>query len=269
VSVTLEPKEQQLSVRRPFRDAVLAPPIGFAAALQFLTIVPRLVRRPFAPAELGRAVGWFPLVGVLLGGVLTAINLGLVLLFPPAVVAAVMLVAWVVFTGALHLDGFLDSCDGLWGGQTPEARLRIMRDERVGAFAVIGGVLLVLVKYACLASLAERIGALFLAPTLGRWAMTASVIIFPYARAEGLGRDMKDHARWRALILGSVTAVAAAVLAAAWLGLIALAVVTVMIGVLAFAVLRRLPGFTGDLYGALCELVEMATLLVFVAGESR
>jgi adenosylcobinamide-GDP ribazoletransferase len=243
-------------------------PIGFLAALQFLTIVPPLVRRPFSPAELGSAVSWFPLVGLLLGWTLAWANYGFGLLFPPAVVAALILTTWVLATGALHLDGFLDCCDGLFGGHTVEARLRIMRDERVGAFAVIGGVLLLLVKFACLASLADRTVALLVAPTLGRGGMALAVVVFPYARAEGLGRAMKDHAGWRQGLFASALAMVAAALTAQWIGMIAFAVALLTTGTVAAFVLRRVPGLTGDVYGAVCEVAETTTLLVFVAGET-
>ena len=64
-----------------------------------------------------------------------------------------MLAAWVVLTGALHLDGFLDAADGLLGGFTPERRLEIMRDERRGAYALAGGILLMLLQYSTLNAL--------------------------------------------------------------------------------------------------------------------
>jgi adenosylcobinamide-GDP ribazoletransferase len=239
-------------------------PIGFLAALQFLTVFPPLVRRLFTPVELGRAVGWFPGIGLLLGCALAGVNWALGLWFPPAVTAALILALWVLLTGALHLDGFLDCCDAVFGGHTPEARLRIMRDEHVGAFAVIGGVLLLLLKCACLASMADSTSALIVAPTLGRWGMTMAIVVFPYARAEGLGRDMKNHAGWFQVIFSGVTATVVVWLGGQWQGMIALAVAFFVIGTVAWFVLRRLPGFTGDTYGALCEILETATLLVFV-----
>ena len=146
----------------------LLPPL---AALQFLTIVPPIVRRPFTADEMGRAVGFFPLVGALLGGALAALDWGLIQVLPQEVAAALILAAWVYATGALHLDGFLDACDGLFGGHTPEARLHIMRDERIGAFAMAGGGLLLIVKYAVLAHSPDRLILLLLAPTLARWTM--------------------------------------------------------------------------------------------------
>jgi adenosylcobinamide-GDP ribazoletransferase len=244
-----------------------------AAAFQFLTIVPPIVRRPFTDRELGRSVGWFPLVGVLLGGTLAGFDWCLAWLFPPGVTAALVLAAWVLLTGALHLDGFLDSCDGLFGGHTPEARLRIMRDERAGAFAVIGGVLLLLLKYAALSGNPVRLWALLLAPVVARWGMAAAVVAFPYGRAEGLGLAMKDHARWSQLALATVVTLAAAaalfVVSREWRALLALPLAGAVTWAGARFALRRLPGLTGDIYGALCELVEVTVLLLFVAGESH
>jgi adenosylcobinamide-GDP ribazoletransferase len=212
-------------------------------------------------------VGYFPLVGALIGGFLVGFDRLLVLFLPPSVTAALVLTGWVLCTGGLHLDGFLDSCDGLFGGRTPEDRLRILRDERVGAFAVIGGVLLLLVKFQGLAAISQRGAALCLAPVLGRWGMAVAVVAFPYARPEGLGRTMKDHARWGQALLASAIAVVAAWLLAAGFGLILILLSGALIFLFAHFVLTRLPGLTGDIYGALCELLEVLVLLSFVASE--
>jgi adenosylcobinamide-GDP ribazoletransferase len=241
--------------------------MGCLAAVQFLTIAPPLVRRPFTAAEMGRAVGYFPLVGLLIGGFLVGLDRLLALFLPPGVAAALVLTNWVLCTGALHLDGYLDTCDGLFGGRTPEDRLRILRDERVGAFAVIGGVLLVLVKFQSLAAASSRSAALVLAPVIGRWGMTAAVVASPYARAEGLGRAMKDHAGWLQALLASATAILVAWFTCGWLGLVAMLLSGALVFFLVRFVLTRLPGLTGDIYGALCELLEVMVLLCFVVSD--
>jgi len=243
------------------------PPL--AAAVQFLTLAPPVVRRPFTPGQLGRSVGWFPLVGLLLGGLLAGLDWCLAWAFPSGVTAALVLAAWVLCTGALHLDGFLDSCDGLFGGRTPEARLRIMRDERAGAFAVIGGVLLLLLKYAALAGNPQRLAALLVAPVVGRWGTALAVVGFPYGRAEGLGRAMKDHAGWPQAVLASLVTAAAiggVAVASDWRALLTVPLAGASTWAAGRYVLRRLPGLTGDIYGALCELLEVMVLLAFVAG---
>ena len=242
--------------------------LDFLVALQFLTVCPPILRRLFSAQEMGRAVGWYPLVGLLLGGIVAGSTSLLDRFFPQPLSAALTLALWVTLTGGLHIDGFLDACDGLLGGADPERRMEIMRDHRIGAFAFIGGALLFLTKFSALVALRDtgwQFAALLLAPVLGRWTMTLAVAAFPYARPVGLAREMKAHVTWRQVLLASVTALAAAWFLAYWHGLIALIVALLtLLGVVAFT-LRRIPGLTGDIYGAICELTELAVLLCFVA----
>jgi adenosylcobinamide-GDP ribazoletransferase len=242
---------------------LITPPL---AALQFLTLSPPIVRRLFTPEEMGRAVGFFPLVGALLGAMLAGLDWALAHVFPTGVSTVLVLTAWVVATGALHLDGFLDTCDGLFGGFTPESRLEIMRDERVGAFGTVGGVLLLLLKTAALYAVPDRGISLLLAPTLARWGMTLVVVAFPYARPKGLGRAMKDHAGWEHLVLATAIGLAVVWFAAGWLGLVSMGLAGVTALAVARFVLPRLTGLTGDVYGAICEMVEAAILLLFATG---
>ncbi len=237
--------------------------LPLAAAFQFLTLAPSLVRRPFTAEEMGRAVGFYPLVGAAMGLALAGLEAGLRRLFFPGVAPALTLAAWVLMTGALHLDGWLDSCDGLLGGWTPEERLRIMRDERVGAFGLAGGVLLLLLKFAALTATPRPTAALVVAPTLGRWGMAVAVVGFPYARREGLGQAVKARAGRRQVALASLFALPTAILAGGWQGGLGLVVALLTVLALARFALARLPGLTGDLYGAIGEAVELTTLLLF------
>jgi adenosylcobinamide-GDP ribazoletransferase len=240
--------------------------VDFLAALQFLTLTPPVLRRAFTPAEMGRATAYYPLVGWLLGVVLAWVADLLDWRFFAPLVAALVLTLWVASTGGLHLDGFLDACDGLLGGATPERRLEIMRDHAIGAFAFVGGALLFLTKFSALIAFkitGWQTPALLLAPVLGRWAMTLAIAIFPYARAQGLGREMKAHVTWRQVLSASITVLVVAWVAAGWHGLIALALAALTLLVVAYFTLRRIPGLTGDIYGAVCELTELVVLLLF------
>jgi adenosylcobinamide-GDP ribazoletransferase len=242
-----------------------SPLLDFLTALQFLTISPPFIRRLFTPAELGRSVAYYPLVGALLGLALLLANLLLGYAFPGQLRAALLLALWVILTGALHLDGFLDTCDGLLGGFTPEQRMTIMRDERVGAYALAGGILLYLIKFSALTALHTPAG-LLLAPTLGRWGIAMALVAYPYARPSGLGRDMKDHATRRQAILATIFALLvvplAAWLGAGWSSLLAFAGAALVTWGAARFTLRRIPGLTGDIYGALNELVETSVLVL-------
>lgn len=241
--------------------------VDFLAALQFLTVTPPILRRAFSAQEMGRAVGWYPLVGLLLGLVLVGATALLDRFFPPPVSAALTLTLWVALTGALHIDGFLDACDGLLGGAAPERRLEIMRDHHIGAFAFAGGALLFLLKFSALLALPGtgwQVAALTVAPMLGRCAMSLALIGFPYARSAGLGAEIKSQVNWQQVALACTTAIVAAFFFAQWRGLIAIAVASLALLTIVWFTLRRVPGLTGDIYGAICELVELAVLLVFV-----
>ena len=129
--------------------------MGFFAALQFLTSIPVPWRREVSPEALGRSTAYFPVVGLIIGLILAVLNWLLSHILPPAVVNALLLVALVVITGALHLDGLADTCDGIAGHKPVEDRWRVMRDSHTGAFGVIGVVLVLLVKYVTLNSIPQ------------------------------------------------------------------------------------------------------------------
>ncbi len=233
-------------------------------ALHFLTRLP-LPRRETTLEGVGQAAWAFPVVGMLIGLLLTGTVWLLGLVFPPLLLAALVLACWVAVTGALHLDGWVDCCDALFAARPPEDRLEILRDVHVGAFGVVGGVVLLLVKFAALASLpaGREWPALFLAPTLGRWAMVYAIVRYPYARPQGLGTVLKERTGLRGLLVATAVALVAVAASRVWAGLLAFAVAWGLTVLFSRWALGRLPGLTGDVYGALCELVETAVLLVW------
>jgi len=246
------------ALRRLFR--------AWGAAVRFLTVVPWGRWDAARPEDLGCAAALFPWVGGLLG--LAAAGARWAVLAAggtPALAAAVALAVWVALTGGLHLDGLMDAADGLLGGRTPEHRLEIMRDERVGAFGVLAAGLVLLLKFAALES--APVAALVLAPMVGRWVMTLAMAAFPYARPQGLGRMWYDQTGWRAA-LAATAAVAWALLALDWpWGWLAWGVAAGVAVLVVRWVLRRLPaGLTGDVYGALAEMAETAVLIVAALG---
>jgi adenosylcobinamide-GDP ribazoletransferase len=221
---------------------------------------------------LGRQTPLFPLVGALVGAVAAAADLLAGLAFGPLVRAAAAVAAGVWVTGALHLDGLMDTADGLGSHRSRERMLEIMRDSRVGAMGVIAGVLGLAAKFALVAELppAWRWQALVAAPAVGRMAMAAAAGLFPSARRDGdrpgLGAGFAAHVGKvqvaGAALLGLAVATAAGGLrgAAAWAAamLVALA--------LAARISKTLGGLTGDTYGAVNEGAELAALAVFAAG---
>jgi adenosylcobinamide-GDP ribazoletransferase len=237
--------------------------LPFWIALQFLSSLPiRLPGMP-APQELGRSLLFYPLVGLLFGALLWALN-WLLLGTPSLLHAALLLTAWVLLSGALHLDGLADSADAWLGGFGDRERtLTIMKDPRSGPIAVVTLVLVLLLKFAALLALIEQQQSVFLiiVPLIGRSAMLGLFLTTPYVRAGGLGQSLADHlprsAGKQVLALSAL----ACVLIAGFSGVWALVLAGGMFIWLRQVMLRRLGGTTGDTAGALLELLEMVVLV--------
>jgi len=234
----------------------------FLIALQFLTCLPVRLRSMPEPQQVGRSLLYYPLVGLLLGGVLCLLGMALGNAASP-LAAALLLAAWVWLTGALHLDGLADSADAWLGGFGDRERtLAIMKDPCSGPVAVAVLVLVLLLKFVGLWTLLEQdnLLAMLAVPLVGRSAMLGLFLTTPYVRPGGLGQALAEHLprSGAGMMLGLV--VLAGVLAGIT-GWIALGV-AVVVGVLVRrSLVHRLGGTTGDTAGALLELVECAVLV--------
>lgn len=237
--------------------------LPFWIALQFLSSLPvRLPGMP-EPEQLGRSLLFYPLVGLLFGGLLWLLD-ALLSGAPPLLHAALLLTAWVLLSGGLHLDGLADSADAWLGGFGDRERtLLIMKDPRSGPIAVITLVLVLLLKFAALLALIEhgQTVALLIVPVLGRGALLGLFLTTPYVRAGGLGQALADHlprrAGWQVLLVGALGCVGVA----GWGAVVALVVASAVFIGLRQMMLRRLGGCTGDTAGALLELLEIAVLV--------
>jgi adenosylcobinamide-GDP ribazoletransferase len=228
---------------------------GFLSAVQFLTRLPVPVRA----FDLRAAVPWFPAVGLLLGAILALADLALHQLGTPGLLASTSsVVLLLVLTGALHADGVMDTCDAIFAHATPDRRLEIMRDPRVGSFGVVGLVSLVALKIASLDALPEtsRWLLLLLAPAVGRWCIILLAATLPYGRLGGSGEPLKQGATPLMVGLGSLTPVVVA-LAGGPLAMLSGVVAVALSLVIGRWLSGLLPGLTGDCYGALCEFAEM------------
>ena len=241
-------------------------------ALSFLTILP-VGLASATDIEISRSRGWYPIVGLLYGLLLVALVLLWTLalgvpMFTP-VLAALLVMAMAAANRFLHLDGLMDFCDAMWGGHTVERRLEIMRDSRVGSFAVAGCVSVLLVKYSALLSLLTMVpglsGLLFF-PIVSRWAMTLLLTVFPYGRQQGIGSAFATHVRpWLATGFALLTVAAVAWFLLGLAGILILVVVSVVSLLLGWWASRRLGGgLTGDCYGAANEIMEVLALVLLL-----
>lgn len=237
--------------------------LPFWIALQFLSSFPiRLPGMP-TPEQSGRSLLFYPLVGLVFGVVLMALS-ALLHGAPLLLHAALVLTAWVLLSGGLHLDGLADSADAWLGGFGDRERtLTIMKDPRSGPIAVVTLVLVLLLKFVAIVALIQQqygIG-LLLAPVIGRAALLGLFLDTPYVRQGGLGQALADHLPRR---LGCqvlwVVAIGCCVIAGG-AGVVALLMAIAVFFWLRHLMIRRLGGATGDTAGALLELLEVAVLI--------
>lgn len=252
-------------------------------AVQFLTRLPVRADVYTAP-RMALAPQWFGAVGLLTGGIMAAVLIGAAMILPLGVAVVVSVIAGVWITGALHEDGFADTCDGLGGGRTPARVLEIMRDSRIGAYGALGLMLLLALKLAVLWYLTAAgtgldgavSGALFAgaaviaAQCLSRVIMTVAMFSGQYLRTDGGASaamvEPLSPLGWAVVVASGAVAVT---IGAMVLPLGAVAAGCVAAGA-AFALLRRmylrrLGGHTGDLLGGVQQVSEVAFYLGVLA----
>jgi len=236
----------------------------------FLTIFPVSHNMDRGPRNVSNSRAFYPAVGLLIGLLLVGVEEGSSRLFSEPLTAAFLVAVMVIVTRGLHLDGLMDVFDGVFGGFTPDRRLEIMRDSRVGAFGVVGGVTVVLLKYGALVSLLTlpepgKEWALLLFPALSRWTMVVLLGAFPYVRTQGLGSPFHGTGIKIATTVAGLSALAASVLLGGFAGLGLFFGAIIMAWLMGWAMAKALGGLTGDTYGASNEIIETAVIIVATA----
>jgi len=245
----------------------------FITALQFLTVFRVRKDHDVNESELAQSMVYFPFVGFVIGIILVYADKAIQRLLPDTISNIFLVLLSVLITRALHIDGLADSVDGIMGGTDPESRLAIMRDSRIGTAGVLSILFVLLIKYICLNNLFEehKTAALLTAPAFSRWAQMLMMFGADYGREDGMGKAFVGHVRLGGLAAASVVTVVlsgfviyqydvrTAILAAAIPCLVALFTV-----LWRWYVVRKVGGVTGDSVGAISEMTEALTLLLFV-----
>ncbi|MGF1496143.1 MAG: adenosylcobinamide-GDP ribazoletransferase [Elainellaceae cyanobacterium] len=251
------------------RKIVSAALTKLAAALAFYTSLPI----PTTWTLDFRSVAQFaPLVGLLLAGLLGGLDWGLAGLGLPSLTrSALVVVTWIALTGGLHLDGVMDTADGL-AVPDEQRRLEVMTDSHTGAFGVMAAIALLLLKLTALSDLSQPCWfALMLAAGWGRWGQQVAIVQYPYLKPTGKGAFHKAALPSRWLLLPGM----ALMLAVTGLGVISgqvswLTGAALLAGGMAIAAVtaawfaHRLGGHTGDTYGAVVEWTEAGMLVAFL-----
>lgn len=265
---------------------------NFLWALNFLTIIPTGKRWYERSPEIGKVAFWFPIVGMSIGVVLSFVYLPAIQFFPQLIADAMILITYILITGGLHLDGFADTCDGLFGGNTIEKRLEIMRDSRSGSYGVICLICTVGLKYLCLVSIdpgkiaelslvtdhktitglspiyiyaCEKGKVLLFMCAIGRWSQILGAALSTYARDEkGTGQIIVKNINLKHVLLCSFVPGILIFLFCGIKGIIVF-FIALVIGILFTSyVKRKIGGMTGDTLGAINEVGELTVLLSFV-----
>ncbi len=241
---------------------------SFFAALRFLTVIPLPGRRGHEPTDLARALWYFPLVGLLLGGATG----GLFYLIAPhlpwsvaPMLAVLLLLSW---SGGLHLDGVADCCDGFFSARPKERVLEIMRDSRIGSMGVVGLVMLLGLKWAALVSVPNQDlwKPLLLMPLAGRTGILLMLSVLPYARSEGgLASPFYAAGRKGPALLALVLLAGLGWLVAGRIGLYSVLDPMVLLLLFFLYCYLKIDGATGDTLGAACEIAETLTVLCYAA----
>lgn len=240
-------------------------------AISFLTILPAYGSRQADDHEMAGSLVYYPLVGLIIGALLAALAYGSCKLGLGIGGTALVLVFWMILTAGLHLDGLMDTADGLFSGRERERKLEIMRDSRVGAMGAVALAALLILKFSFLNMLLypASLWVLVMAPAFGRFMMLPAIYCFPYARSgPGLGKTFAEHVNRVHMIMAAAIMLLGAYLLAGFYGLLLIGAAAVPVILITVWIARQLGGLTGDTYGAVCEISETVFLITAaVAGK--
>lgn len=240
----------------------------FLTAIMFYTRIPCPAWVGYSEENLNKATRYLPLIGWIVGG-LTAFSVWLFQLVLPINISVILsVILGVLLTGAFHEDGFADVCDGFGGGWTKEKILEIMKDSRVGAYGVIGTVLLLTLKILvftelCKSNLAFGLMSLLLAHVLSRFAALTTIFTHTYSRADTKSK-VKPIAKkidTGSLIIGFIWVIPTVLIFYNYVVILVLIPVYLTKVLLAAYFKKWIGGYTGDCLGAIQQVTEVITLL--------
>ncbi|HUH43052.1 MAG TPA: adenosylcobinamide-GDP ribazoletransferase [Sulfurimonas sp.] len=231
---------------------------GFALALSMLTTVPFFKVHDFFKGINGYAVMFYPLVGFLLGLVLWGAHSLLAPFAPSFHVGIIIFVLWVLLTGALHLDGFSDTVDGLYVAK--EKALKVMKDSHVGGMGMIMSATFLIAKASSLA----HFEAFYLLPIilmLSRLNAVLAIYFYPYISPNGMSTLAKAELTKTQMLIALFYSL---VLVAIFEMYLALVSALLVLFVIKSFFIKRYGGFTGDIYGFSIEVTELILLNVIL-----
>lgn len=235
---------------------------GILLAIQFLTRIPVKKVIEYNNKNLRIAISAFPLIGLIIG-LISGLLFRILVVYDDQVAAGVCILAMVILSGGLHLDGLSDTLDGFLSGREKERTMEIMKDSRLGTFGALGLILVILLKFVFLSVLGiDGWIGIPVAMAGGRLSAAWMIWRFPPARKEGLGSMFKGSQPDRSIILTSLLFLI--LIGSLGLpGMIALTAAVISGQLVGKWSMKKINGLTGDVYGAGIELSELVVLAIF------
>ena len=238
---------------------------SFYSAVIFYTIIPLPSKWSDNWSRIAR---WCPLIGLLIGSLLSLLQTVMWWVGMPALTRSVLTVAaWIAITGGLHLDGAMDTADGL-SVTDPDRRLTVMKDSATGAFGAIAAIVIISLKIATMSEMSLPLWLASISATgWARWGQVWAIASYPYLRKTGKGAFHRENLRFpQDVLLGLFVLLCCSGLWFTVAGLSYWQVGAIVSGNIAIALLtgywfyRQLGGHTGDTYGAVVEWSEALIL---------
>lgn len=238
---------------------------SFFGAILFYTIIPL---PSFVSIDFSKIAIWLPSIGFVVGSLLgLSAYVFSVLDFSPVLQGVLIVALWIYITGGLHLDGVMDTADGL-AVTNPEKRLTVMSDSNTGAYGVMAGVMVILLKVASVMAICDNLGFyLVFSACWARWGQFMSIVLYPYLKVEGKGAFLKKSLDLPFdIIFTSLFIIPLWLIQYFWLkSSSALIIIETLIGLISSLLTgwwfyRQLKGHTGDTYGATVEWSEALIL---------
>ena len=232
---------------------------GFALAFNMLSIIPLFKIHNFFKGINGYAVMFYPLVGFILGSVLWGVYTILLPYIHPIHLGIIIFGMWVLLTGALHLDGFCDTIDGLFVSK--EKALKVMKDPHIGGMGMIFGGVFLILKASTLATF----NAFYMLPVilmLSRLNASIAIYLYPYLSQNGIGSLAKKEFDKKLFFI----TITYTLLLGMWVywGLVVISLLVLFVSKYFFV--KRYGGFSGDIYGFIIELTELILLNAIIVG---
>jgi adenosylcobinamide-GDP ribazoletransferase len=245
---------------------------SFFLALRFLTVIPLGKRGEVDPASIVAAGKYYPVIGLIIGGLSWVFYYGAHHFFPTPVSVGLLVIFGVLLTGALHLDGLADCLDGLYGGTNRQERLEIMKDVHLGTMGVVGLILILGIRYLVLREILSFSSLwwwIILIPAISRWTPIFLAFLFKYARpGGGLGQSLVSGTGKKELFWATLLAWVPILTLSGFYGLGLIMIIMIWSLLCGWYFLGKVGGITGDILGAVIESSEVWAMLYIVEGTS-